>query len=489
MMVDITKFWIEGILLQHFPQFFSDAGADLDGNGAIEGTELFSDFDCDSFTGNHEDYETYLELNRSVLSERIPFFRWGEKLRIDNRIHQLMYLESDLVAGEAVESAYLFISELLGYVNVRSLGTELTPRQESRIYYDVMKNEGKIVFGPPENSLFISNIIDRHLDCDTSSFLAMAFGDERGLTLHPVAIPEHTFLRGKDENGREFNIDFGNFIFNHQYRVDQKFLLPLYNEQLESLFLDNRGFALEDIGHHEEALATYDRAIQLGPDITDTHVHRGVVLKHLGRYEEALAALDRAIQISPNVATPHSNRSIVLEQLGRYEEALAACDRAIQIDPNVATPHSSRGSILLILGRNEEALTALERAIQIDPNDAGTHSNLGAVLKTLGRYEEALAAFDHAIQIDPNNDIALYNRGVILIHLHRYEEALAVFDRIVQIYPDQSDMHSSRGVILFLLHRYEAALAAYDRAIQIDPDNADAAYNRRLVLEKLARTE
>jgi hypothetical protein len=187
MMIDVSKFWIEGILLEHFPQFFSDGGADLDGSGTIAGTELFSDFDCDSYDGNHEDYEAYLELNRTALSAQVPFFRWGEKLKVTNRIHQLMYLESDLTPPEAMEVVYPFISELVEYVNKRIAGATLSPKAESQLYYDVMNKEGQLTLGAEENMPFVTSVVFQRLDCNTSSFLAMAIGDERGLPLHPVA--------------------------------------------------------------------------------------------------------------------------------------------------------------------------------------------------------------------------------------------------------------------------------------------------------------
>jgi hypothetical protein len=39
MVVHIDKFWIEGILIDRYPQFLKGKGADLDGNGVIEGNK------------------------------------------------------------------------------------------------------------------------------------------------------------------------------------------------------------------------------------------------------------------------------------------------------------------------------------------------------------------------------------------------------------------------------------------------------------------
>ena len=70
--------------------------------------------------------------------------------------------------------------------------------------------------------------------------------------------------------------------------------------------------ALEDMGPHEEALAAFDRALDLNPNGGAAHTNRGNVLSSLGRYEQALTAYDRALDLNPNNAAAHTNRGNVL---------------------------------------------------------------------------------------------------------------------------------------------------------------------------------
>ncbi|MFQ5880540.1 MAG: tetratricopeptide repeat protein, partial [Dehalococcoidia bacterium] len=48
---------------------------------------------------------------------------------------------------------------------------------------------------------------------------------------------------------------------------------------------------------------------------------RADVLYRLGRYEEALASYDRSLELRPDAAATLNNRGIALDDLGRYEEA------------------------------------------------------------------------------------------------------------------------------------------------------------------------
>ncbi len=144
-MVNINKFWIEGVLLAKYPQFLKNSGADLDGNGVIEGNEVFGDINKDG-TIDRGDYREYLCRNRDVLAKQTPFFKWGQRLSVNNRIHQLLYLESDLYPDSMVESAYQFIVGLVGDVGGEVGKRRLSPQEEGTIYYSAMLAVGRGVY-------------------------------------------------------------------------------------------------------------------------------------------------------------------------------------------------------------------------------------------------------------------------------------------------------------------------------------------------------
>ena len=84
---------------------------------------------------------------------------------------------------------------------------------------------------------------------------------------------------------------------------------------------------------------------------------------------EAVANYDRAIQISPNYAKAYSNRGTALQELGRLEDALESCDKAIQIRPDFVDAYSNRGAALQELGRLGEASENYRKAISITPQN------------------------------------------------------------------------------------------------------------------------
>ncbi|MBM3302583.1 MAG: glycosyltransferase family protein, partial [Deltaproteobacteria bacterium] len=82
----------------------------------------------------------------------------------------------------------------------------------------------------------------------------------------------------------------------------------------------NRGNALNDLRHHEEALASCERAIELKPDSAEAWINRGVALGDLRRHEEALASYDRSIELKPDSADAYWNKSLHLLRLGDFDQ-------------------------------------------------------------------------------------------------------------------------------------------------------------------------
>ncbi|MEG3909007.1 tetratricopeptide repeat protein, partial [Microcoleus sp. w2-18aC4] len=122
---------------------------------------------------------------------------------------------------------------------------------------------------------------------------------------------------------------------------------------------------LHNLERYDEALESFDRAIDLEPKDWQAWMMQGGVFYKLERYEEALASFNKTIEIEPNSASLWYARSHVLKYLKRYEEALASYDKMIELEFNYANVWHFRGSVLNNLGRYEEALASCDKAIEL----------------------------------------------------------------------------------------------------------------------------
>ncbi len=270
--------------------------------------------------------------------------------------------------------------------------------------------------------------------------------------------------------------------------------LACYDRGLEisprdSALWKNKGVVLSSLGRLEEALACYDRALEISPQDSVLWGNKGAELRDLGRFEEALTCYERGLEISPGDSGLWQNKAVALRDLGRVEEALACCERALEIFPRHSGLWVNKGVALGELGRVEEELACYERGLEISPRDSDLWKNKGAALEKLGRFEEALTCFDRALEISPRDSDLWTNKGVALVQLGGSEEALTCFDRGLEISHRDGGLWKGKGLALANLRRFEEAVACYDRALEISPRDIYLWGIKGLALTKLGRFE
>jgi tetratricopeptide (TPR) repeat protein len=251
----------------------------------------------------------------------------------------------------------------------------------------------------------------------------------------------------------------------------------------------NRGIALKTLGQLEQAIASYDKAIELQPDDATAWNNRGIALYFLGQLEQAIASYDKAIELKPDEAFAWNNRGTALYFLGHLEQAIASFDKAIELKVDDHYTWYFRGIALYFLGQLEQAIASYDKAIELQPDEAFAWNNRGNALKKLGHLEQAIASFDKAIELQPDYPDAWNNRGNALYSLGQLEQAIASFDKAIELQPDYPDAWNNRGNALYSLGQLEQAIASYDKAIELQPDYPDAWNNRGNALYSLGHLE
>ena len=252
-------------------------------------------------------------------------------------------------------------------------------------------------------------------------------------------------------------------VFGERYVVKGK------KEPLTAIDWGNKGVSLDALGKPQEAIACYDRVLEIDPRDAGAWSNKGVALGTLGRYDEAIACLDRALEIDPRDAKAWSNKGLALRNLGRHKEVIACLDRALEIDPGYAEAWSNKGVTLGALGRRNEAITSYDRALEIDPRSTIAWSNKGLALGALGRYQEAMDCHDRALEIDPRDAVVWGSKGNALGNLGRYQEAIDCLDRALEINPRSALAWSNKGLALGALGRHKEAIISFRKFIELAP--------------------
>src|SRR5689334_21671150 len=169
-----------------------------------------------------------------------------------------------------------------------------------------------------------------------------------------------------------------------QYDHAVEWLVRAIRQEPRPVFLASLGRALRRLARHEEALQTFDKAIQLKPTDAELWRELGETLTELKRTDEAVLALQHALTLDPDNLGAADQCGNLLRTLRRFEEALACLVRCDALRPNQAQTLYLRGHTLSDLKRYDEALADLTRAQALDPGHPGICNSLGYVLQNLG---------------------------------------------------------------------------------------------------------
>ena len=170
-------------------------------------------------------------------------------------------------------------------------------------------------------------------------------------------------------------------------------------EQQASLWLEKGNILFAD-QNYEAAIASYEQAVAIKPDLHAAWNNRGTALDDLGRKEEAIASYEQAVAIKPDYHEAWYNRGGALDDLGRKEEAIASYEQAVAIKPDLHEAWERRGVVLMSLGRYEEALQSYDQALQIQPDNASAYYNKACCYGVQQNIELAIETLQHAIALN-----------------------------------------------------------------------------------------
>lgn len=207
------------------------------------------------------------------------------------------------------------------------------------------------------------------------------------------------------------------------------------------------------------------------------------------RYEDAIAAYNQALQIQPDLADTWNNRGVVLTRMQRYPEAIASYEQATTIRPNYPDAWNNRGVVLLELQQYPEAIACYEKAIQAKADYADAWNNRGVAFSKMQEYEQAVISYNQALQIKNDYTDAWNNRGVALSKLQKYEAAIDSYDNAAKIRPEFYRIWYNKARCYALQGKIDLAIENLKRALNLNPNLCKELAKNEPDLEKLREHE
>jgi len=248
-------------------------------------------------------------------------------------------------------------------------------------------------------------------------------------------------------------------------------------------------------GRYEAALHQLARATEIAPEDPETWRRLAYCYEQANRPEEALATYQKAIQAQPNYYRHHLDFGSFYWHRGQFERAETQYRRVVDIAPNLASGHMNLGLALVQEGRFSEAEQQLLAALNLrrSPN---LLLNIGALYYEEERFEEAAQYFQLSLAAGVTVPMQYRNLGDANRHLGRlkdtrdaYSQGRKLVEQEITRNPRRAESHVLLGYFSAFLGDRQRADFEISQALAIEPESATVMRDAAIAYESMGQRE
>ncbi|HEY8461754.1 MAG TPA: tetratricopeptide repeat protein [Blastocatellia bacterium] len=186
---------------------------------------------------------------------------------------------------------------------------------------------------------------------------------------------------------------------------------------------------------------------------------QGLKLQKENKTEQALAAFNRAVELYPEYFQALTERAGILMGRNQLAEAAADFERALRLNEKYVPALRGLGYCQLQGKQFDAATRNLERAFVIEPEAPLTLLLLGYANLSLNRYEPAKQCLQEALKLGPETAARAHvYLAEVFAHERKFKDAADSIRRYLNLKPDAADAAS--------LRKMESDWRARDKAVK-----------------------
>ncbi|MGB7343838.1 MAG: tetratricopeptide repeat protein [Pirellulaceae bacterium] len=226
----------------------------------------------------------------------------------------------------------------------------------------------------------------------------------------------------------------------------------------------------------------YSDMIKRNPDEGRLYTLRASSWWALGKAEEALADFDKAIELGYDEPHAYTSRGLFHAAMGNYEKAIKDYNEAIVKDDTDTAPFINRAAVYMQQGKFDDAAADYTTALKEKLDNAGLLHQRAIAFKSAGKLDKALEDFDAIVKNNERDITAIMGRGYIKFQQGKHKEAVEDFGLAIELNPKDAVARNNRGYNRFQIGEFADALEDYNEAVKLAPKYALALQNRAWLL-------
>lgn len=271
------------------------------------------------------------------------------------------------------------------------------------------------------------------------------------------------------------NIDNAIGVLNRALALDPNFG-KAYAERGTAYWLDYT--LTKQTGWVDKARVDCSKAVSLGNAGIDGHLCTGLIDAGTGQYQEAVAEYQKAVELDPTAQHAYVGLADAYAKLNRLTDAEDAYRQAIAANPTSVFVYERLGIFYLQQAEYAKAADNFGKAINLAPESYINYSNLGAANLYLGNYPAAIAAFQQSLKLRPapgayaNLGTAYYQSRRFADAAHNYELALHYNEHDPDLWGNLADADHFSGQQAKAVEAFKKQLALLSDELKTNPKDA-----------------
>lgn len=210
----------------------------------------------------------------------------------------------------------------------------------------------------------------------------------------------------------------------------------------------------------DEAIDTFDFAIDLNPEFEAAYKFRASAYKMLSEYEQALHDATKAIELDENYIDAWYERASIHHTMKAFGKALKDVDKALSIEPKATYIRLLKAKILYDSGEYKSSINEFDTILTDDPKNVDALGARGLAYFFSDQPEEALADIRKARLLEGGSIVSEFNMGLICSAIpekskeafRHFEKAFRKDGKLLLHYIEHSDSQESERLISKLEH-------------------------------------
>ena len=229
-------------------------------------------------------------------------------------------------------------------------------------------------------------------------------------------------------------------------------------------------------GDFDQASQILNQCQQQQPNSAEVYFLMGNLNERQQKLEEAIKSYQKAIELDPDFTRSYYNLGVLLLVQEKAVKASEMFDQLVRREPRFISDFLRIGRMFIL---QKDYLTAhryLKMAVEVKPT-ANAYNDLAVISIFEKDFDNSIEYALKAVELDPKLASAYNNLGVAYANGRKdFAKATEYYRQAITLNPRYGTAYQNLGEAQFLSEKLDDAISSYQKCLEIDPQSAQANY-------------